>query len=50
MEEAFRQAHISKTSVYRILKTLVHRGYVTPSCNYVQHHIVTRKTLGKDLG
>ena len=31
MEEVFRQTHISKTSVYRILKTLVHRGYVAQS-------------------
>lgn len=28
LEEVFQRTHISKTSVYRILKTLVHRGYV----------------------
>jgi len=28
MEEVFQRTNISKTSVYRILKTLVHRGYV----------------------
>lgn len=28
LEEVYQQTHISKTSVYRILKTLVHRGYV----------------------
>ena len=31
MEEVFVQTNISKTSVYRILKTLVHRGYVAES-------------------
>jgi len=31
MEDVFRKTHISKTSVYRILKTLVHRGYVAQS-------------------
>lgn len=28
LEEVFQKTQISKTSVYRILKTLVHRGYV----------------------
>ncbi len=28
LEDVFQRSHISKTSVYRILKTLVHRGYV----------------------
>jgi ribose transport system substrate-binding protein len=28
LEEVYQKTHISKTSVYRILKTLVHRGYV----------------------
>jgi ribose transport system substrate-binding protein len=28
VEDAYQKTHISKTSVYRILKTLVHRGYV----------------------
>lgn len=28
LEEVFQRTEISKTSVYRILKTLVHRGYV----------------------
>ena len=28
LEEVYQQTRISKTSVYRILKTLVHRGYV----------------------
>src|ERR1700691_4464936 len=28
LESVYQKTHISKTSVYRILKTLVHRGYV----------------------
>lgn len=28
LEEVYQQTNVSKTSVYRILKTLVHRGYV----------------------
>ena len=31
LEEVFQKTRISKTSVYRILKTLVHRGYVAQS-------------------
>ena len=31
LEDVFQETHISKTSVYRILKTLVHRGYVAQS-------------------
>jgi ribose transport system substrate-binding protein len=33
LEEIFRVTQISKTSVYRILKTLVHRGYVSQAQN-----------------
>jgi ribose transport system substrate-binding protein len=29
LEAIYRRTHFSKTSVYRILKTLVHRGYIT---------------------
>lgn len=31
LEDVFKATNISKTSVYRILKTLVHRGYVAQS-------------------
>jgi ribose transport system substrate-binding protein len=31
LEDVFRRTRISKTSVYRILKTFVHRGYVAQS-------------------
>jgi ribose transport system substrate-binding protein len=33
VEDVFQKTHISKTSVYRILKTLVHRGYVAQAQN-----------------
>ena len=36
LEDVYQKTNISKTSVYRILKTLVHRGYLaqTPSSQY----------------
>jgi ribose transport system substrate-binding protein len=33
LEEVYKQRQISKTSIYRILKTLVHRGYVAQTQN-----------------
>ena len=33
LEDVFQKTRISKTSVYRILKTLVHRGYVAQTQN-----------------
>ena len=33
LEDVYQRTHISKTSVYRILKTLVHRGYLAQSQN-----------------
>jgi ribose transport system substrate-binding protein len=33
LEEVYQRTQISKTSVYRILKTLVHRGYVAQAQN-----------------
>ena len=33
LEDVYQKTQISKTSVYRILKTLVHRGYVAQSQN-----------------
>ena len=33
LEEVYQKTQISKTSVYRILKTLVHRGYVAQTQN-----------------
>jgi len=33
LEDVYQKTHISKTSVYRILKTLAHRGYLAQSQN-----------------
>jgi ribose transport system substrate-binding protein len=41
LEDVYQQTHISKTSVYRILKTLVHRGYIAQSQNG-QYRLVSR--------
>jgi ribose transport system substrate-binding protein len=41
LEEVYKKTHISKTSVYRILKTLVHRGYVAQTQNG-QYRLVAR--------
>ncbi len=41
LEDVFQRTHISKTSVYRILKTLVHRGYVAQSQDG-QYRLVSR--------
>lgn len=41
LEDVYQRTHISKTSVYRILKTLVHRGYVAQAQNG-QYRLVSR--------
>ncbi len=41
LEDVFQKTNISKTSVYRILKTLVHRGYVAQAQNG-QYRLVSR--------
>lgn len=41
LEDVYQRTHISKTSVYRILKTLVHRGYLAQSQNG-QYRLVSR--------
>ncbi|MGD0348361.1 MAG: substrate-binding domain-containing protein [Terracidiphilus sp.] len=41
LEDVYQQTNISKTSVYRILKTLVHRGYLAQTPNG-QYRLVSR--------
>jgi ribose transport system substrate-binding protein len=41
LEDVYQKTKISKTSVYRILKTLVHRGYVAQAQNG-QYRLVSR--------
>ena len=41
LEEVFQRTNISKTTVYRILKTFTHRGYLAQSENGL-YRLVTR--------
>ena len=41
LEDVYQQTNISKTSVYRILKTLVHRGYLAQGQSG-QYRLVSR--------
>src|SRR5580704_11924170 len=41
LEDVYQQTNISKTSVYRILKTLAHRGYLAQTPNG-QYRLVSR--------
>lgn len=41
LEDVYQRTRISKTSVYRILKTLVHRGYIAQTQNG-QYRLVSR--------
>ena len=41
LEDVYQKTNISKTSVYRILKTLVHRGYLAQTTNG-QYRLVSR--------
>ena len=39
LEAIHRQTHISKTTVYRVLKTFVHRGYLSHSPDGMYRHV-----------
>jgi len=45
LDEIHQQTNISKTTVYRILKTLVHRGYIAQSSD--RHYRFIPRTRGK---
>lgn len=45
LEEVYQKTEISKTSVYRILKTLVHRGYVAQSQDGLYRLVIRPKRL-----
>jgi ribose transport system substrate-binding protein len=45
LEAIHKQTKISKTTVYRILKTLVHRGYVGQTPDRKYHHIARPKKV-----
>src|SRR5436190_19754971 len=46
LEEIYQRTNISKTTVYRILKTLVHRGYLAHSENGL-YRLVSRPRKGR---
>ena len=54
LEAIFQRTHISKTTVYRILKTLVHRGYLAQSQDGLYREITrprkVRFGFGKESG
>src|ERR1017187_8085360 len=45
LETIHRQTKVSKTTVYRVLKTYVHRGYLTQSPNGLYRHVSRPKKL-----
>ena len=50
LEEIHKRTRISKTTVYRILKTLVHRGYVGQTADRHYRHIARPKKLRFGFG
>ena len=50
LEEIHKRTKISKTTVYRILKTLVHRGYVGQAADRHYRHIARPKKLRFGFG
>jgi ribose transport system substrate-binding protein len=50
LETLHKQTKISKTTVYRILKTLVHRGYVAQTADRHYRHIARPKKLRFGFG
>jgi ribose transport system substrate-binding protein len=50
LEAIYRELHISKTTVYRILKTLVHRGYLSQSQNGLYRPVAKPKKLRFGFG
>jgi ribose transport system substrate-binding protein len=50
LEAIHRQTKVSKTTVYRILKTFVHRGYVSQSPDGLYRHVSKPKKLRFGFG
>ncbi len=50
LESLYKRTRISKTTVYRVLKTLVHRGYVTQLPDGYYRHITRPKKLRFGFG
>ena len=50
LEDVYQKTNISKTSVYRILKTLVHRGYVAQTADRHYRHVARPTKLRFGFG
>ena len=50
LEEIHRKTRISKTTVYRVLKTYVHRGYLAQSADGLYRHVTGAKKLRFGFG
>jgi ribose transport system substrate-binding protein len=50
LETIHRQTKISKTTVYRVLKTLVHRGYLSQSPDGLYRHMTRQKKMRFGFG
>jgi ribose transport system substrate-binding protein len=50
LEEIHRRTRISKTTVYRVLKTYVHRGYLAQSPDGLYRHVTGAKKLRFGFG
>ncbi|QNI36054.1 substrate-binding domain-containing protein [Edaphobacter albus] len=50
LEAIHRRTRISKTTVYRVLKTLVHRGYLAQSPDGMYRHVMRPKKLRFGFG
>lgn len=50
LEAIHRQTKISKTTVYRVLKTLVHRGYLSQSSDGLYRHVTRQKKMRFGFG
>lgn len=50
LEAIHRRTHVSKTTVYRVLKTFVHRGYLSQSQDGTYRHVMRPKKLRFGFG
>ncbi len=50
LEAIHRRTHVSKTTVYRVLKTFVHRGYLSQSPDGTYRHVMRPKKVRFGFG
>lgn len=50
LEAIHRKTRVSKTTVYRVLKTFVHRGYLSQAADGTYRHVTGRKKLRFGFG